>query len=96
MEKKREALRFIDLDEFFFSGSVGETKCRVVVCVIEVNPSKELSANGCGSLSADLPIWEIEGIIWVEMTADRYYFMQIVHVDALDLFELDCFWSVCV
>jgi len=56
MEKKREALRFIDLDEFFFSRRVGETKCRVSVCVIEVNPSKEHSANGYASLSADLPV----------------------------------------
>lgn len=55
MEKKREALRFIDLDEFFFSRSVGETKCRVAVCVIDVNPSKELSASGCSSRSVDLP-----------------------------------------
>lgn len=51
MEKKREALRFIDLDEFCLSENVAETKCRVAVCVIEVNPSKGLSA----VLRADLP-----------------------------------------
>ncbi len=67
MEKKREALSFIDSDEFCFSGNVGETKCWMAVCVIEVNPSKELSAKSCGSQIADLPRWEIEGIIWVEM-----------------------------
>lgn len=85
MEKKREALSFIDSDEFCFSGNVGETKCWMAVCVIEVNPIKSSLRRAAVLRELIYPDERLKASFEWKWTLNRYYFMQIVLVDALDL-----------